>query len=229
MTEQLRDRLVEGLHSEPIQKRLLSEKNLDLTKAYELAISLEAASRETSGMHNKSNEAAALQVKHVAHVKQQGKQPCYWCGKTGHSPDQCYYKKLICCVCGKKGHIARACRSQNDSGAKKPGNQKGKRRFKGHKAYYMDETADFRTPSPDPDFSIFHMRTVKDTAERSITVDVLVNGVPLVMELDTRAAYSIIPKDALEKLFPNARLEDVDLSLATYTGERLTVLGQLSV
>ena len=55
------------------------------------------------------------------------------------------------------------------------------------------------------------------------------NGVPLVMELDAGAAYSIIPKDALEKLFLNARLEDIDLSLATYTGERLKVLGQLSV
>ena len=70
----------------------------------------------------------------------------------------------------------------------------------------MDETANSRTPSPDLDFPIFHIRTVKDTAERSITVDVEVNGVPLVMELDTGAAYSIIPKDALKKLFPNARL-----------------------
>ena len=69
----------------------------------------------------------------------------------------------------------------------------------------------------------------KSQYHSSITVDVQVNGVPLVMELDTGAAYSIIPKDALEKLFPNARLEDVDLSLATYTGERLKVLGQLSV
>jgi hypothetical protein len=229
LNEQLRDRLVEGLRSEPIQKRLLSEKNLDLTKVYEIAVSLEAASREASGMHNKSNEAAAVPVRHVAHVEQQSKPPCYRCGKTGHSPDQCYYKKLICRACGKKGHIARACRSQSDSGAKKPGNFKGKRRFKGHKAHYVDEIADSRTPSPDPDFPIFHIRTVKDTAERSIKVDLQVNGVPLVMELDTGAAYSIIPKDAWEQLLSDVELEDVDLSLATCTGERLNVLGQLSV
>ena len=211
LTEQLRDRLVEGLHREPIQKQLLSEKNLELTKAYELAISLEAASREASGMHNKSNEAAALQVKHVAHVEQQGKQSCYRCGKTGHSPDQCYYKKVICRACGKKGHMARACKSQNDSGAKKPGNQKGKRRFKGHKAHYVDETADSRTPSPDPDFPIFHICTVKDTAERSITVDVQVNGVLLVMKLDTGAAYSIIPmacmQGCIEEVIPECQTQ----------------------
>ena len=53
------------------------------------------------------------------------------------------------------------------------------------------------------------------------------NGFPLVMELDTGAAYSIISKDAWKWLFPGVTLEDVDLPLATYTFERLNVLGQL--
>ena len=44
LEEQLRDRLVEGLRSKSIQKRLLSEGDLDLTRAYELAISIETAS-----------------------------------------------------------------------------------------------------------------------------------------------------------------------------------------
>ena len=73
------------------------------------------------------------------------------------------------------------------------------------------------------------MRTVSNGAERSIKVDVQVNGVPLVMELDTGAAYSIISKDSRKSLFPNAKLKDIDLPLATYTGERLNVLGQMSV
>ena len=133
MDEQLRDRLVEGLRSESILKRLLSEGDLNLTKAYELAISVETASREASGRQQKSVNEAAAQVKHVAYVEQPNKPPCYRCGKAGHSPDQCYYKKLICRACGKRGHIARACRNQSDSGAKKHGNFKGKRRFKGHK------------------------------------------------------------------------------------------------
>ena len=224
LDEQLRDRLVEGLRSESIQRRLLSEGDIDLTRAYELAVSIETAGREASGMQRNSNVAAA-QVKQVAHVAQQNKPPCYRCGKVGHSPDQCYYKKLICRTCGKRGHIARACRNPSDSGTQKPGNFRGKRRFKGHRAHYVDETADFRTPSPDQEFPMFHIRTVKDTAERSIQVDVQVNSVPLVMELDTGAAYS---KDTWKRLFPNLSLEDVDLPLATYTGERLNVLGQLS-
>ena len=55
------------------------------------------------------------------------------------------------------------------------------------------------------------------------------NGIPLVMELDTGAAYSIISEDSWKSLFPNAKLEDIDLPLATYTGESLNVLGQMSV
>ena len=76
---------------------------------------------------------------------------------------------------------------------------------------------------------MFNIRTVKDTAEHSIQVDVQVNGVPLVMELDTGAAYSIISEETRKRLFPNLMLEDVDLPLVTYTGERLNVLGQMSV
>ena len=72
-------------------------------------------------------------------------------------PDQYYYKKLTCRAGGKTGHIARACRRQSDSGAKKLANFKGKRRFKGHRAHYVDNTADSRTPSPDPDFPIFYI------------------------------------------------------------------------
>ncbi|MGJ8945886.1 hypothetical protein AB9K17_23630, partial [Salmonella enterica subsp. enterica serovar Kentucky] len=51
----------------------------------------------------------------------------------------------------------------------------------------------------------------------------------LVMELDTGAAYSIISEETRKRLFPSLTLEDVDLPLATYTGERLKVLGKVSV
>ena len=85
LDEQLRDRLVGGLRSESIQKRLLSEGDIDLTRAYELTISIKTANQEASSMRNKSHEAGAAPVKHVAHVAQQNKPPLYRCGKAGHS------------------------------------------------------------------------------------------------------------------------------------------------
>ena len=64
-------------------------------------------------------------------------------------------KKLICRACGEKGHIARG---QSDSGAEKLGNFRGKR-SRDHRAHYVDNTADSRTQSLDPDFPIFHVRS----------------------------------------------------------------------
>ena len=48
LSEALRDRLVCGLRSEAIQRRLLSQKDLTLESAYEIALSEETASRRAS-------------------------------------------------------------------------------------------------------------------------------------------------------------------------------------
>ena len=228
--------MVEGLCRESIQKRLLAERDISLTKAYELATSMETASREASGMHSTSSglaTAAAVGVKRVAHVarhlRPQEKPPCYRCSKFGHSPDQCYSKKLVCRTCGKRGHIARACRNTPDSTPRRPGNYKGKRQFRGHKTHYVDEAADSRESSPGSDSPIFNIRTVKGNPELSIKLEVQVNSEPIIMELDTGAAYSIISKETWKKSLPALTLEEADLPLATYTGERLKVLGQATV
>ena len=74
LDEQLRDRMVEGLRSESIQKRLLAEGDITMKKAYEIATSMETASREASGMHAPAIGTVtgiAATVKHVAHVAPQ--------------------------------------------------------------------------------------------------------------------------------------------------------------
>ena len=70
---------------------------------------------------------------------------------------------------------------------------------------------------------------MKGFAEHSIKVDVHVDTVPVTMELDTGAVYTIISKETWKRLFPTMDLEEVDLPLVTYTGERLTVIGQAFV
>jgi len=47
------------------------------------------------------------------------------------------------------------------------------------------------------------------------------------MEVDTGAAVSIITRDTQQSLFPKATLHQSDALLRTYTGEGLTVLGEL--
>ena len=66
LSEALRDRLVCGLRSEATQ-RLLAEEDLTLKKAYEMAISMEAASRRASELHVSSRAALDYPVGGTAH------------------------------------------------------------------------------------------------------------------------------------------------------------------
>ncbi|XP_054283502.1 uncharacterized protein LOC129000566 [Macrosteles quadrilineatus] len=56
LEEALRDRLVCGLTNEAIQRKLLTESDLTFTRAVEVAVSMELASRELRGFHESSSE-----------------------------------------------------------------------------------------------------------------------------------------------------------------------------
>ena len=62
---------------------------------------------------------------------------------------------------------------------------------------------------------------------RPITVSVRVNSQDLTMELDTGAAVSVISEKTFNRLLPTAKLHPTSLLLRTYTGQPLTVVGQL--
>jgi len=116
LEEALRDRLVCGLRSEGVQKRLLTYTDLTLAKAVEVAQSMEAAERDTQEM--KSTE---LTIRKVSTQRGAVKaKPCYRCGKEGHEPHSCGFREAICHNCQKKGHLARVCRSkaQNEKGGR---------------------------------------------------------------------------------------------------------------
>ena len=107
LSEALRDRLVCGLRSEAIQRRLLSQKDLTLESAYDIALSEETASRRASELQVSVKKAASPDgdVQRVAPGKPQNdhgtNSSCYRCGKSGHPPDRCFYRQQKCRVCQK--------------------------------------------------------------------------------------------------------------------------------
>ncbi|KAK6171969.1 hypothetical protein SNE40_018385 [Patella caerulea] len=56
-----------------------------------------------------------------------------------------------------------------------------------------------------------------------------VNDIQLPMELDTGSAVSVMPKRQFEETFPSVKLENVDISFKTYTGEKIIPLGVAKV
>ena len=101
LDDALWDRFVCSLSNETIQRRVLVEKELTMTKAVDLATSLLSAEKNSQAMHLSEGGVRAL--------KTSVQQPCYHCGKKGHNSSQCRFKDAaVCDACGKIGHIAPA-------------------------------------------------------------------------------------------------------------------------
>ncbi len=108
-----------GFKAENVQKRLLTERDLTVTKAVELANGMEAAAADVRELNGRAP----------------GGQNCHRRGKSDHDGWSCRYRKAKCHKCDKTGHIAPVCRS----GAKNSeGNHKG--HHKVSKAHHVGST-----------------------------------------------------------------------------------------
>ena len=85
-----------------IQKHLLSEVDLTLKRAVEIAQAIEAAEHHTEQV---KTEAAVRRVSPCTTVS------CNHCGKNNHKATQCHFKNAICNNCQKKGHLVKIYRA----------------------------------------------------------------------------------------------------------------------
>lgn len=109
MSDALRDRLVCGLLHEGTQKRLLTERDLTLGRALEIAISMETAAKDAVELQKKT--ASECTVNKMAAKRMAA---CFRCGKKSHSPAECWFKDKDCNSCNKKGHIQKMCRTKQN-------------------------------------------------------------------------------------------------------------------
>ena len=234
LNEALRNRLVCGLKSENVQKRLLAEDNLDLKRALEMAQSMEAANRNAqilqenktpvpmmpSNHDNASNTVAQMEeVDMVGRSRPQGTngsgKNCYRCGRNDHLAHNCIHKDTVCHNCNKRGHLARVCHAK---GSQSQGRTRITRRTQ-----WLEQGPEASDPEEDVIFSIGS----KTTPPYQVVVEI--NDQPITMEIDTGAAVSIVSRETWEARLAELPLSKASLSLRTYTSEKMTVLGELAV
>jgi hypothetical protein len=108
--QNIRDQFIVGLTSNDIRKRLLSENNLTLARAEEIALAMETACRELSEMS--ANKLDCQNSNHhtlVVRPKSQNK-ICYHCGISGHVFKFCRKRNVPkCTFCKKLGHNHFSC------------------------------------------------------------------------------------------------------------------------
>ena len=117
----LRDRLVCGINNPGIQRRLLSEDNLDFKKAYDLALAMEAAAKNSRTLQQASNSPSLeTPVEDVRKIRKQftsSKHPqsrtqtatrtCTRCGARNHPASRCKYRTVKCYNCSKVSDVRR--------------------------------------------------------------------------------------------------------------------------
>ena len=123
----------------------------------------------------------------------------------------------MCYACGKQGHLAKVCHSSK----KAP-----RERSRSPVAQNKDSREKVEEPKV---YTLFHL---KEKLVKPLTVTINVNGTALTMEVDTGAAVSVISELSYKSTWPvenRPLLKKTSVQLRTYSGEKLPVLGELSV
>ncbi|XP_059413408.1 uncharacterized protein K02A2.6-like [Carassius carassius] len=227
LNDALRDRLVCGLSSESIQRKLLTEMTLTYQKAVDIAMSMEAVSRESQHLSN------ALKVNAMSLSSASSREKCYRCGKSNHMESECFYKEQQCHNCARRGHISRMCKSKKmgDKGPKtavKGKFMKNKDQMKKRRIHKMDvnvESDDDTTSDTDAELTLHKVTAVLDDTSRVNKIE----GLPIDMEVDTGAAVSLISSELYRAKLSHIRLRHTSIVLKTYTGEVISPEGVIKV
>ena len=233
----LRDRFVCGLAHESTRKRLLTEQN-DLTfdRAVEIAVSVEKASLQARQMKPTEDKTAGVHVvknkPRASHVR--SSPTCHRCGGP-HLANVYRFINAKCRACAKTGHIAKVCRS-------KPMDNSSRTAYSQNKRSDRTNTVEVTAPSETPMSTSFSTHPLSTDSPSSYTMfsvisrskpimlSVTVNGRPLDMELDTGASVSIISEDTFNSVLKDTvSIEPTNISLRTYLGKELPVLGTTEV
>ena len=217
LEDALRDRFVCGLKNETMQRKLLTESDLTFQRALKVAQSDETATAKAKLLQNTSPIAHSQDLSQdICKVsgRGQGIISCYRCGKPDHHSTQCPFMKSKCYKCGKLGHIRSVCRQP----------LKGQGKYqRGKPIKSVLETSE---DCVEYEVLLNHFGAMSD---QPYVLDVQLDGKPIRMEIDTGAALSLVSEQTFRSLFPLRSVETSKVHLQTYSGEVISVEGQVQL
>lgn len=225
----LKLQLIRGVKDPEIRQKLLQcDYDLSFDDLIRTAVSIELSKQENKNIEsthkvesfstytlNSSKSAPAISKLASSPIpssfqKRKGpevrKISCYRCGQKNHKANECIHTESVCHKCDKFGHLASVCRSQ---AKKKHVNE----------VYMGDDSQDENEELGD--ISVITKPKLTD----KIFLNVLVDDVPLDMEMDTGAAVSTIAYTDFIRNFPAKKIFKTNLELRTYTGELIKPTG----
>ena len=213
------------MRGEHIQKKLLAEADLTITRALEIAHGMEAADKNAKELQDPINKASG-QNSVLKFTNYKSKKKCYRCGRD-HEQSECKFRDAKCHNCGKQGHIASVCRSKSTSSAN-AGTKKSVYMSRGSgRKRFSERPSEATNKYMDVDNGLF---VVSDTSsQKPISVEMEIDDTKVRMELDTGASVSVMSQETFENLFPQKQISPSSLRLKMYTGEQMQVVGEVQV
>ena len=123
----------------------------------------------------------------------------------------------------QKGRLARVCKSGS-----RPPQQNSNTKAHSKSQNHQKKALTIREPDSDDFGDVSPLNHIGGKLQ-PIMVELTLNNQKTAMELDMGAAVSVISSTAKAKLFPQLKPESTSVILATYTGEKISVLGQIMV
>ena len=217
----IRDRLVCGIRNDRIQQRLLAESTLTLENAIKIATSMERAAMNLEDIHkSRDTEASVMKVQPGPGEKSSFQGPCYRCGGR-HAFDSCRFRDSECHYCHKRGHIAKkCCKKQADM----------KRSGAPQRSTHMVREENINSDEEEEDMNALYKMDYGRT--KPIKIEIHLNGVPVVMEVDTGASLTVVNEitfNEIKSRCPSLKLEASKIKFRTFTGEIVPTLGETKV
>ncbi|KAL5489233.1 hypothetical protein EMCRGX_G018302 [Ephydatia muelleri] len=236
LEDTLRDRLVCGLRDVTLQKRLLTKEDLTFARAVEMAETAERAEKDAAELQVATTpEVHRLPVREptkddrresgTGRMRQHQSSQCFRCGRT-HQPETCWFRDQQCRSCKRVGHAERVCRSR-----------KRVQEVKGSAEPYRSRDKSIREMDKEEDETNLFWGTIKTKNNgtdqwkggHALVVEVMVDSLPLKMELDTGAAVSLLPYALYRERYSHLSLQNTKTCLRIYTGERIYPKGEVLV
>lgn len=209
----LRDKLIFGVRSTKIQRKLVSEKELNFDKACELARMMEATENGLNEMQNSESVSAIGRNRNFRERKSVFQRLESTNNKNEKPKRFATYK---CYLCQKMGHVVKYCFKNPDRVNMKTQSRNG-----------VAMTEENIVPESSGTDAMNHINSV--LANGPLLLEVSVNTKLIRMEVDTGACKSVIHVDDFNKQFSNGTLRLCDRKLFAVSGQELNIKGVQTV
>lgn len=254
----LRDVFVSGLNAKYILDRLFEENDPDFDKTVGIALALEKATLGASeilhqphrpihqmkpdfkrGGNTNHDNASKPTVKNknfkvssrpnnLGQSQGQSTQ-CMRCAKMGHKAPDCYSKNLFCQHCRKQGHVKEVCLglSKNTGGQSRKLNRPSNYNAKSVKQVEIVEPSVNSTTNISIEDTL-PLYQLHSSSEPPIMLKVSIDKNPLLMELDTGSAASVVSLNDFKSVC-NKELQPTSIVFRSYNNSRVQPIGECQV